>query len=155
MQIELKQNGNGSPDKIYLSIVTEIIIKTISLANMPELVEKELGGRARDWYDAFYGVIPEDKLFPAFQDAFAAHDNAFPVSAYEVKAAYERMVRTEEMASKVRHYGDGRYDCPFCFGAGRLYKFDIDGRTIGVFNDVCNHTGKKSGIPYNKVKQPD
>lgn len=155
MQSELRQNGNGLPDKIYFSIVAEIIAKSVSLANMPSLTEIEIGNRARDWYDLFYGVIPEDKLFPAFQDAFAAHDNAFPVSAYEVKAAYEQMKRIEAMSSKVVKFADGRYDCPFCFGTGRLYKFDIDGRTIGVFNDVCNHTGKKSGIPYNKTKQLD
>lgn len=55
----------------------------------------EKAARADTWARVLFGIVPEDRLQNAFDRAFRDHDSSFPVNAYDIKTAWEK-IRTEE-----------------------------------------------------------
>jgi len=51
--------------------------------------------RADIWARVLFGLIPAHRLQDAFDRAFAEHESVFPVNAYEIKAAWEK-IRSED-----------------------------------------------------------
>lgn len=72
-----------------------MVRRTLSLANHPALIESELAQRALDWYDAFDGIIPAERVPDAFKQALKNHKGSFPVNAFEIVDAW-RTIETEE-----------------------------------------------------------
>ena len=87
----------GPKWKLYVSSVTRIVLKTINLANAPALTETELGLRVKDWADFLWPHVPEERLAECFDKAADGHDNSFPLSAYEIRAAW-RQVQADDAA---------------------------------------------------------
>lgn len=102
------------------------------------------------------GTIPEQDLQKAFDRAFADHDTSFPVSAYDLKTAYERVIENErvenrrrmtqqsiqEMAlSSSRNY----WECEHCNGCGFRYVDDPHGSLYrGVVRcDRCEYWARR------------
>ena len=115
----------------FLAATMEAILKTLSLANSPALTETELGQRSRDWAEVLSGVIPEHRINDAFNRAFRDHISNFPLTAYEVKTAYERIAE-EEAANRPADDGKKHIECGRCFGTNFVHVFDLDGQVKGV-----------------------
>lgn len=90
------------------------------------MTETEYGIRSRDWAEELYGSIPEHELLSAFKLAVKLHTSAFPLSAYEILTAHQRIVESRLV------------DFSFC------NECDADGlKTIvengNVFTTRCKH----------------
>lgn len=132
---EWSKSSNGSQQseigERFLAATMRAILKTLSLANSPALTEAELGRRSRDWAEVLSGIMPEDRINDAFNRAFRDHVSNFPLTAYEVKTAWERIAE-EEAANRPPDDGKKHIDCGRCFGTGLVHVFDIDGKVKGV-----------------------
>ena len=58
--------------------------------------------RAKVWTELLFEIIPTLRLRDAFERAFSEHESTFPVNAYDIKAAWERikaddLVKTSEL----------------------------------------------------------
>lgn len=129
----------------------EIILKSVSLGNGPALTDDELTMRGVDWCEALEACVPEDRLRDAYLRAFKDHASGFPLSAYEVKIAWER-VREEEAAAAVAGGGSGSgdaveaRDCQRCHGGGIELLFDVDGKVVGAKpGKACDHRAVVDG----------
>jgi len=134
--------------------MVKIISRAISLANAPSLTESEIMVRARDWADALFANVPEDRLIDAFRRAIADHTSTFPMSAYELKTAYEKIAEDERTAYARARQKDledlerqnltANYrECPDCFSTGWKYVKRAD--PSGLIHDgvirctLCNY----------------
>jgi hypothetical protein len=117
-----------TPSPSYLAEVIKIIARTVSLANLPPLTVEELTVRSRDWADALFVSIPESRLWDAFNRALADHETTYPVSFFELKAAWINIEREERIAEYKRREAvmddlDRKNRlatpvCPICRGTG-------------------------------------
>lgn len=52
----------------------------------------EKAERAEVWSRLLFRIIPENRLQECFDRAFAGHDSAFPITAYDLKNAWDTWV---------------------------------------------------------------
>lgn len=114
----------------YTASAMEIVLKAVSLANAPMLTETEAGDRARDWMEALAGIVPANRLNDAYLRAFRDHTSAFPLSAYEVKIAWQTIAAEELAANPVVTVNPP--GCERCLGTGVERAYDLDGHVIGA-----------------------
>ena len=55
--------------------------------------------RAKVWTELLFEIIPTLRLRDAFERAFSEHESTFPVNAYDIKAAWER-IKADERAAR-------------------------------------------------------
>ena len=77
-----------------------IVDDSFSLSSQ-NATDAEKLARAEVWARVLFGVIPENRLQDAFDRAFQLHDSSFPVNAYEIKLAWEK-IKTEEREAKIK-----------------------------------------------------
>lgn len=93
------------------------------------------------------GVIPEDQLEQAFNRAFREHTGNFPVSAYDLKAAYEAELaetaavkKREREIEHIKEVSANRFECFACFNSGWRHVLDSAGKSQGVIRcDKCKY----------------
>lgn len=73
----------------------DLVRRTLSLSNQPNLTEKELAQRAMDWQDALEPEVPLNRLQDAYRAAVRGHTSSFPVNAFEVLAAWRELSSVE------------------------------------------------------------
>jgi hypothetical protein len=107
----------------------KIVARTVSLASLPPLTVEELTVRSRDWADALFFSVPEERLRDAFDGAIKAHATTYPISFFEIKSAWVEIEREERIADYKRR--EAEMDdldrkrrlaefkvCPICHGTG-------------------------------------
>lgn len=106
-----------------------LIKKTYSRANQPPLGEYDLAEKAVDWTNSLIKIIPENRLWEAFDAADLNHPGSFPINYYELKTAYEQILEQEveakrQIALAAAMENERDYNSPFwkpcgmCFGCG-------------------------------------
>jgi hypothetical protein len=80
----------------------KILARTVSLANLPALTVEELTVRSRDWAEALFPSVREERLRDAFTRAIADHKTTFAISFYEIKTAWDAIAMDEKMAEYKR-----------------------------------------------------
>lgn len=96
MTLQTNSKEKQGPNwKLYIATVTRLVLKTVNLANAPALTEQELGLRVRDWADFLWDHVPQDRLIECLDRAADQHDSGFPISAYEIRAAW-RFIQTRD-----------------------------------------------------------
>jgi hypothetical protein len=100
---------------------------------MPTDNEKAI--RAEAWARALMGIIPEHALQQSFRVAFHKQASGFPVSAYDLKNAYEaiRNGAADQRQDAAKHT---LANCPDCHGTGMKY-VDVNGTQSGMVK--CRH----------------
>ncbi len=95
------------------------------------------------------GIVPEGELQRAFDHAFTIHKSDFPISGYDIKAAYEDLQnlaardRDREQRDFMKRLADNAritdvFECKLCFNSGFRDVPDPKGR---VGPDGKIHTG--------------
>jgi len=131
-----------------------IIRRTLDLANQPPLSDEVLESRAESWAETLFNAVPEERLAEAFKRAIADHDSTFPMSAYELKTAYEKIAEAERTAYSRARQKDledlerqnltANYrECRDCFSTGWKYVKRSDPSGLihnGVIKcTICNY----------------
>ncbi len=106
-------------------------------AQNPTDVEKAV--RAETWAENLFDIIPERRLDDVFRRAFKDHTSDFPVSAYDLKNAWQR-IRDEEYRNREKPVGGEPASaelCEKCFGTGMEAVYE-NGVRVGV-RQGCSH----------------
>lgn len=110
-------------DQLYLIVADSFRLSSQN----PTDEEKAL--RADSWCRVLMGVVPEGDLERSFRKAFEVHTSNFPVSAYDLKSGYEKLIEEERAAKEARHREllreaderhrhTERFECKSCFNCG-------------------------------------
>lgn len=78
-----------------------IVHSSFEASSQNPTIEEEML-RAATWTDLLVDIIPPERLQDSFKKAFAEHDTAFPINAYEIKLAWESIEKIE--AEQERQY---------------------------------------------------
>jgi len=100
----------------------------------------ELASRSETWTRLLFNIIPEKMLKACFDEAFKNHEGVFPVSAYELKDAWQAVKDREReriIASRRALPDAAASACTHCFGTGM---WNPDGR--GMRNGCPHPIGK-------------
>lgn len=121
-----------------------MILKTISLANMPALTEEELAKRTADWMGVLNGSVPENWLERSCQNAIYEHKGSFPVTCYEVLDGYKRLTSAPPAQKPAEEYKlattTGGGVCERCYGTNFEHIYNRAGHLIGVsLSRRCDH----------------
>lgn len=116
-----------------------IIRKTQSLSNLPNLTEAELGQRSLDWYEHLHGFIPAGRLVEMFNIAVQAHSGRFAINAFDVIRVWNETCAVERTKSKT--VTDAPIDCQRCNGSG----------VETICDDVGRHLGSRPGCDHRAV----
>jgi hypothetical protein len=102
--------------------------------------DEEKAVRAETWAENLFDLIPENRLDDTFRRAFKDHTSDFPVSAYDLKNAWQKM-KVEEFQSREQPVGGEPASaelCEKCYGTGMSAVYDETGYRIGV-KPGCDH----------------
>lgn len=112
-------------------------------SQMPTDEEKAV--KCEAWSRALMGVIPENRLQETFNRAFVDHTSNFPVSAYDLKTAWERIVADTERKTKeaiearaLAPSSEAELLCRRCDGSGIEVIVSPDGEYRG-HRPGCSH----------------
>jgi hypothetical protein len=105
------------------------IKKSISLSSSPPVSDGVLEERAEDWTEVLFDIVPESYLADAFQLAAQNHESNFPISAFEVKAAFDQIYREEQKRFRQENFeraleleteihSPNFEPCVICYGCG-------------------------------------
>ncbi len=122
------ESASQSEIERYLEALYLIVTDSYNLSSqMPTAEEKAT--RSESWARSLMGIVPESELQRAFDRAFADHSSNFPISAYDIKDAHERILDDARTAAAKeqaefmrkmeaeRRLKDG-FQCRHCFGCG-------------------------------------
>lgn len=121
------ENASESEIERYLERLYLIVADSFNLSSqMP--TDNEKAARTEAWARALMGEIPEDELQSAFDWAFKNHTSNFPISAYDLKTAYQEIVENDKAvveAERKRFMRDleerdkitKRFECRSCFNS--------------------------------------
>ena len=136
----------------YLAEAMELVRRTLSLSNQPNLTEKELGQRAMDWQDALEPEVPLNRLMDAFNTALRSHTGTFPVNAFEVLEAWRILIASQPKINelefqKMLENQNKSKECSKCLGSGVELAFDVDGKVLGAkAGKACDHQPKSGAL---------
>ena len=145
-------NGNNSLERKskqdeseFLEAMYLVVDDSFELSSQ-NATDAEKTVRAEAWARVLFGVIPENRLPDAFDRAFQLHDSSFPVNAYEIKLAWEK-IKSEEYEAKIKNQ---IVECP---GA----KYHRGESTVNGFYVVLMnpHTQKDELYPCPKCRMED
>lgn len=160
-----EQDSTARPSDSYLASMAQIVSKSVSLANAPSLTREELLIRSRDWAEELFQVVPENQLSQSLKRAFADHETAFPLSAYELKTGYKRLMaanaeRAAEEAQQSRQISRadayskeaGEPNCIRCRDTNVEMIYSQKGKFLGA-RPGCNHLPVYPDEPIYKEHQ--
>jgi len=145
------ENATSDDRQNYQDALYLIILDSFRLSSQAP-TDEEIALRSQSWTRHLMGVVPEVELQRCFDRAFADHDSSFPVSAYDVKSAYDAILADERAAeAKRREERRRQLDamttepkyliCDHCYNSGfRQIRNpnDPDGRWVVKCN-LCNY----------------
>jgi hypothetical protein len=124
-----ESQNDQKPHKTYLAVVMRIVRYSLELANQPPLEDDALDERAAIWAETVFGIIPENRLITAFRRATADHNSTFPMNAYDLKNAFDRIsaeegrISVRDVELRVQKLDEesrlqSRFECKKCFNCG-------------------------------------
>ncbi len=75
-----------------------IVKRSINVANQSALTEDQYGDRAKDWANELILIVPFDRLWQSFDQAFIDRTTNYPISALDIKLAWEKLRQKESAA---------------------------------------------------------
>jgi hypothetical protein len=88
----------------YQDRILPVVHDSFELSSADPPIAK-LMSRAETWSRLLHNVVPVERVQEAFDRAFADHSSEFPVNAYEIKAAWDK-IRGEESAARAKKRGE-------------------------------------------------
>lgn len=87
--------SNKDDERNYLEAIALIVDDSFELSSQNPTDAERLA-RSETWARVLMPIVPEERLQDTFDRAFADHDSNFPVNAYELKTAWEKIKREEK-----------------------------------------------------------
>lgn len=119
----------GVPEP-YLETMALIVRDSFTAAGQ-NLPLAEVLVKAKVWSELLCRIVPESRLQECFDLAFRRHESSYPVNAYDLKRAWEELIRHDKPQWQI-----DRDNCETCDEEG--HRPGKDGR----YTELCKHDGE-------------